>query len=97
MAVSWDAAVTSLTSAYILKTNSLEAFRILAGKFCPSTQQLLDDAGLSMHTRLTSRSSGTILLLYIIHNKQLWVGNLVVVLLSDLYKLVQMGKDFRNN
>lgn len=58
MAVSWDVAVTSLTSAYILKTNSLKAFGILAGILCLSTQQLLNGTGRSKHTGLTSRRRG---------------------------------------
>lgn len=41
MAVSRDVAATSLTSASILKTNSLKTFGILAGKLCLSAQQLL--------------------------------------------------------
>lgn len=41
MAESRDIAVTSLTSASILKTNSLKTFGILAGELCLSAQQLL--------------------------------------------------------
>lgn len=76
-AVSWDVAVTSLTSAYILKTNSLEAFGILAGILCLSTQQLLNGTGRSKHTAPTRSFSRTMVYIYIyIYNKSLQARDL---------------------
>lgn len=48
-AVSRDAAVTSATSADVLKTNSLEAFGTLAGILWLSAQQLSDGCGRPKH------------------------------------------------